>query len=122
MGRRKWRTHPSQSRILDRPFDCTGARLWRHFFGHRACDNHQVRLTRRWAENLAAKTRDIIPRRRCRDHLYRATSESELERPNRVFAPPVVKLLHRSHPDPLLLQFATQAFVDSFAHFSTLTP
>src|SRR5207248_9567154 len=96
--------------------------FWRHIFVHRACDNHQIRMTRRWAENHAAKKHDIIPRRRCRDHLYRATSESELERPNRVFAPPVVKLLHRSHPDPLLLQFATQAFVDSFAHFSTLTP
>src|SRR5207245_8091500 len=72
--------------------------------------------------NFAAKTRYIIPRRRCRDHLNRATSESELERPDRVFASPVVKLLHGGHPDPLLLQFATQAFVDSFAHCSTLTP
>src|SRR5207248_9642545 len=32
MGRRKWRTHPSQSRILDRPFDCTGARFVAPFF------------------------------------------------------------------------------------------
>src|SRR5206468_601273 len=89
---------------------------------HCACDNHQVGLTRRWTKNFAAKTRDIVPRGRCRDHLNRATSESELERPDRVFASPVVKLLHRSYPDPLLLQFATQAFVDSFAHRSTLTP
>ena len=83
--------------------------LWRHFFGHGACDNHQVRLTRRWPKNFSAKTRDIIARRGRRDHLNRAASESELERPNRVLASPVVKLLHRSYPNPLLLQFAAQA-------------
>jgi hypothetical protein len=52
--------------------------LWRHFFGHSACDNHQVGLTRRWPKNFSAETRDVIARRRGRDHLNRATSESEL--------------------------------------------
>src|SRR5262249_37306799 len=55
-------------------------------------------------------------------HLNCATSESELERPDRVLAPPIVKLLHRSHPDPLFLQFAAQNLVDSLAHCSALTP
>src|SRR5882762_9604580 len=96
--------------------------LWRHFFGHRACDNHQVGLTGRWPKNFAAKASDVIARGRGRNHLDRATSESELERPDRVLASPVVKLLHRSHPDPLLLQFAAQVFVHSFAHCSALTP
>src|SRR5256886_2528803 len=32
MGRRKWRTHPSQSRISDRPFDCKDARSAAPFF------------------------------------------------------------------------------------------
>src|SRR5947199_944773 len=86
--------------------------LRRHFFGHRACDNHQVGLTRRRPENFATKASDVIARRGGRDHLDSATSKPELERPDRILASPVVKLLHRTYPDPLLLQFPAQAFVD----------
>src|SRR6266545_3004488 len=92
--------------------------LGRHFFGHRARDNHQVGLTRRRPKNFATKASDVIARRCGRDHLYGATSKPELERPDRILASPVVKLLDRTYPDPLLLQFPAQVFVDSFAHCS----
>ncbi len=89
--------------------------LRRHFFCHRTGDNHEIGLTRRWPENFAAKPRNIVARGGSRDHLDRAAGEPKLQRPNRVLASPVVKLLHRSHPDSLSLQFLAQPFVD-FAH------
>src|SRR5436190_22269294 len=89
--------------------------LRRHFFCHRAGDNHEICLTRRWPENFTAKPSDVVARGRGGDHLDRTTGEPELERPNRVLASPVVKLLHRSHPDSLSLQFLAEPLVD-FAH------
>src|SRR5205085_11684645 len=67
---------------------------------------------RRRARHSAAESREIVPRRRCRDHLDRATGESELERPDRVAPAPVIKFLRRGHPDAAFLQLASKSFVD----------
>src|SRR5260370_20262248 len=81
--------------------------------------NHEIGLTRRRPENFAAETRDIITRGRGRDHFDRATGQTELERPDRILAAPVVKLLHRGDPHPLSLQLASQRLVDlPFAHLA----
>src|SRR2546423_9013868 len=90
--------------------------LRRHFFGHRAGHDHQVRLARRWPEDFAAEPREIVSRRRRRDHLDGATGEAELERPDRILPAPVIELLRRRHPDAALLQLAPQSFVDLVAH------
>ena len=86
--------------------------LRRHFFGHGAGHDHEIGLARRGAENFAAEAREIVARGGGRDHLDRATGEPELERPDRILPAPIIKLLHRGHPDALLLQLALQPFVD----------
>src|SRR4029453_14350278 len=118
MGRRKWRTHPWRSRISDRPFDCKDARSVAPFFWSRCLRQSSGRPDAAMAEKLL---RQNVRYRRAPPpphHLNRATSESELKWPDRILASPVVQLLHRSYPNPLLLQFAAQDFVDSFAHCS----
>jgi hypothetical protein len=96
--------------------------LRRHFLGHRSCNNHQIGLAGRWPEDFTAKPRNVIARRcRC-DHFNGATRETELQRPERVLASPIVKFLHRGHPDPLALQLAAKPFVDLLAHSSFITP
>src|SRR5216117_2592031 len=64
-----------------------------------------------------AASRDVIAGGRGGDHLDRATRQSELKRPNRVLSSPIIKLLHRSHPYTVLLQFASQSFVNWLRHF-----
>src|SRR5581483_1721463 len=91
--------------------------LRRHFLRHRAGDNHQIRLARRWAENFSSEPRDVVTRGRGRDHFDRATRQTKLQRPDRIFAAPIVKLLHRRDPNALSLQFAAQSLVDFVAHY-----
>ncbi len=92
--------------------------LGRHFLGHRAGHDHQVGLARRRAKDFAAEPREIVTRRSRCDHLDRATGQTELQRPDRVAPAPVVKLLGRGDPNPLLLQFAAKTFVDLAAHLA----
>src|SRR6266480_2617272 len=92
--------------------------LRRHFLGHGAGHDHEIGLAWRWPENFAAEPRDVVTRRCRRDHFDRATSESKLKRPDRILTSPIIKLLHRGHPNALALQLAPQLFVDlSFGHF-----
>src|SRR5215831_15230867 len=80
--------------------------LWRHFLCHCPRNNHQVGLPWRRPKNFTPKSRDVIARRSGCDHFNGAASQAKLQWPDGVLAPPVIKLLHRSHPDSLPLQFA----------------
>jgi len=54
---------PSRSRISGRHLVIEPDDLRRHFFGHRAGDDHQIRLAARRPENFAPKPRDVVTRR-----------------------------------------------------------
>ena len=68
--------------------------LRRHFLCHRAGHDQQIRLPRRRTVHLRAKARDVETRHRRGDHLDRTTREAEVQRPDRIGAPPVVEVLH----------------------------
>src|SRR5262249_3397125 len=68
--------------------------LRRHFLRDRPGNDHQIRLARRWPENFTAEARYVVPRCGSGDHFNCATSQSKLERPDRVLATPVVQILH----------------------------
>src|ERR1019366_154749 len=78
----------------------------RHLLRDPAGNDHQVRLTRRRAEDLGPKAGDVKTRGAHRHHLDGAAGQSKGHRPNRIPAHPVHDRIHRGHEHALVLLLA----------------
>ena len=98
--------------------------LRRHFLGHRAGHNHQVRLPRRGPEHLRPKPRQVEPRHGRRNHFDGAAGQAKGQRPHRVRAPPVIQVLQGRQIDALFLSslLRPSSIMANQIHFQVRTP
>src|SRR5438477_11242762 len=123
MGRRKWRTHPSQSRLSDRPFDCKDARSTAPFFWSPCLRQSSGQPDAALAEKLR--------RQNARSHTATPLSRSSQSRNKRVrtgaarsrFCVPSCKAPARRSPRPLVAAVcyaSLRRFLRSLLHSNAL--
>ena len=107
---RSHRDHPLRFRhLIPKP-----ANDRRHLFGHRAGDDHQIRLSRRRAKNFRPEARHVVTRIEHRHHLDRAAGQAELHRPKRRLASPIENFVDRGCEDVGIEAILDQTHVRTF--------